>query len=90
MLAATRAVNTGRRAQERIAVCVGLGYGPVLRVGGDVWGAEVNAASKLGEDLAQGGEILVTAGLRAALPHEPFTPRGLLSGSRPVFRRDGQ
>ena len=90
LLAATRSVNTGRSPQERIEVCVGLGYGPVLRVSDDVWGAEVNAASKLGEDMARGGEILATAGLRAALPREPFTPHGLLFGSRPVFRWDGQ
>ena len=37
----------------------------MLRIGDvDVFGAEVNAASKLGEDLAQAGEILVTEAVR--------------------------
>ena len=89
MLAATRSVNPGRSPQERIEVCIGLGYGSVLRVGEDVWGAEVNAASKLGEDTAQGGEILVTAGFRGALVQEPFTPHGVLFGTRQVFRWNG-
>jgi hypothetical protein len=39
-----------------------------LRVGDvDVYGHEVNAASKLGEDTAKAREILVTQGARAAL-----------------------
>ena len=33
----------------------------MLRIGDlDVWGREVNAASKLGEDTARAGEILLT------------------------------
>jgi class 3 adenylate cyclase len=37
----------------------------VLRVGAtELWGAEVNAASKLGEDIAKSGEILVTGAVR--------------------------
>ena len=47
-------------------LCVGIGYGRVLRIGDrDVFGQEVNAASKLGEDLATAGEILVTEAVRA-------------------------
>jgi len=54
-------VNDSRPEEERILLCVGLGFGPVLRIGdSDVFGAEVNAASKLGEDTAGSGEILVT------------------------------
>jgi len=46
---------------ERILLCVGLGYGKLLRIGdSDVFGAEVNAACKLGEDAAKAREILVT------------------------------
>ncbi|MBO7639938.1 MAG: hypothetical protein J6S91_13290, partial [Treponema sp.] len=42
-------------------LCVGLGYGDILNIGyADVFGAEVNAASKLGEDTAKAWEILVT------------------------------
>ncbi len=44
----------------------------MLRIGDeDVFGAEVNAASKLGEDAAKAWEILVTDAFRAQLgqPH---------------------
>ncbi len=53
--------NAERVPGERVELCVGVGYGRVLRIGdADVFGAEVNAASKLGEDIARAGEILVT------------------------------
>jgi class 3 adenylate cyclase len=46
---------------EKILLCVGIGYGKILSIGDqDVFGAEVNAASKLGEDTAKAWEILVT------------------------------
>ncbi len=89
MVAATRAVNPGRPPEEHLGVCIGLGFGEVLRAGNDVWGAEVNAASKLGEDTARGGDILVTAAFRAALPDEDFASHGFLFGTRPVFRWSG-
>jgi class 3 adenylate cyclase len=45
-----------------------MGYGDMLLVGDeDVFGAEVNAASKLGEDTAKSGEILVTNQFREGL-----------------------
>ena len=60
--------NHRRRASEKVLLCVGLGYGDVLRIGDDdVFGAEVNAASKLGEDIAGAGEILVTSSLHEAV-----------------------
>lgn len=53
--------NEPKSEAERILLCVGIGHGPVLRIGdADVFGAEVNAASKLGEDVAEAGQILVT------------------------------
>jgi class 3 adenylate cyclase len=68
MQAALRSYNADRVPEERVLLCVGLGYGRVLRIGdSDVFGAEVNAASKLGEDIAKAGEILVTQGVKAAL-----------------------
>ena len=53
---------SARRApEEQIVLCVGLGYGKLLKIGDDdVFGHEVNLASKLGEDTAKGNEILVT------------------------------
>jgi len=51
--------------EEKILLCVGLGFGRVLKIGDtDVFGAEVNAASKLGEDMAREKEILVTQAVR--------------------------
>jgi adenylate cyclase len=46
---------------------LGIGYGEALRIGSDLFGEEVNWASKLGEDLARPGEILVTEAARRAL-----------------------
>ena len=44
---------------------IGIGYGPLLLVGGDdLFGAEMNMASKLGEDVAGRGEILLSAAAR--------------------------
>ncbi len=55
--------NQDRVPEEKILLCVGLGYGRVLRIGdNDVYGAEVNVASKLGEDTAKAGDILVSEG----------------------------
>jgi adenylate cyclase len=59
--------NAARVPQEHVLLCVGLGFGRVLRIGdADVFGAEVNAASKLGEDIARAEEILVTKAVRDA------------------------
>jgi adenylate cyclase len=65
--------NDERTEAERILLCVGLGFGEVLRIGdADVFGAEVNAASKLGEDVARAGEILVTDNVRRELADTPL------------------
>jgi len=54
-----------REEAEQIRLCVGIGFGPMLRIGDrDVFGAEVNASAKLGEDIAKAGEILVTEAVR--------------------------
>ena len=63
-----KAWNAGRIDEEQVLLCIGLGHGRMLRIGDhDVFGAEVNAAGKLGEDIAGAGEILVTAALKAAV-----------------------
>ena len=68
MQACTREYNLTRIDTEKVLLCVGIGFGDVLRVGdADIFGAEVNAACKLGEDIATAGEILMTgAAARAA------------------------
>ncbi len=58
--------------EDRVLLCVGVGYGEVLRIGDvDVWGEEVNYASKLGEDLASHREILLTEAAAAVEPRMP-------------------
>ena len=57
--------NKDKVAEEKILLCVGIGFGKMLRIGdSDVFGAEVNAASKLGEDTAEAWEILVTGAVK--------------------------
>ncbi len=58
----------GRDPSERIRIAVGIGWGYMLDLDGtDIYGDEVNRASKLGEDLANPGEILVTHAARQCL-----------------------
>ncbi len=55
------ALNVDRPPQTQVLLCVGIGYGPMLRINDhDVYGQQVNAASKLGEDTAKAREILLT------------------------------
>ena len=64
--------NEGRLPEERVLLCVGIGFGRMLRIDdSDVYGVEVNAASKLGEDTAKANEILVTAAVRSAASDVP-------------------
>jgi adenylate cyclase len=59
--------NEGKSGTDKVLLCVGIGYGRMLRIGDhDVYGAEVNAAAKLGEDTAKAREILVTGAVRDA------------------------
>ncbi|MSP61041.1 MAG: adenylate/guanylate cyclase domain-containing protein [Myxococcales bacterium] len=64
---ACRDYSRSRAPEDRVLLCVGIGFGRVLRIGdSDVFGREVNAASKLGEDTAGADEILVTGATREA------------------------
>ena len=72
MQRACRATNARRSPAEQIVLCVGLGHGPLLKIGDeDVFGHEVNLASKLGEDTAAGEEILATPAVKQAAPAVP-------------------
>ncbi|MDO9020431.1 MAG: adenylate/guanylate cyclase domain-containing protein [Deltaproteobacteria bacterium] len=67
MQRACQRFNDQRPPESQVLLCVGIGYGRVLRIGDlDVFGAEVNAASKLGEDIAKANEVLVTQAVRDA------------------------
>ena len=47
---------------------IGVCYGPLLLIGGhDLFGSEMNLASKLGEDVAGRGEILLSEAARARI-----------------------
>jgi len=64
--------NAGRPESEQVVPCLGVGYGRMLKIGDtDVFGPEVNAASKLGEDAAGPWEILVTGNARAQIRDNP-------------------
>jgi len=55
------AANIQIQSSARLGVCIGIGFGDVLRSRSEgVFGNEMNLASKLGEDLAGNGEILLT------------------------------
>jgi class 3 adenylate cyclase len=64
-------INFYTQDQFDIRVAVGIDYGNVLLVGGpDYFGDTVNTASKLGEDEARPGEILITERALARIPAE--------------------
>jgi adenylate cyclase len=74
-----------------LTIAAGLSYGPVLLIGDDeLFGDAVNSASKLGEDVGRGGEVLATQELVSAigLPDQklgcvPMTPE---AAHPPYFR----
>jgi class 3 adenylate cyclase len=64
--------NEHRTDVEKVLLCIGLGYGKMLRIGDeDVFGSEVNAASKLGEDTAKAWQILVTGSVKRKVENIP-------------------
>ena len=65
---ALRRLNRGRPTNEQLAFSYGIGFGQVLELEDDVFGLEVNLASKLGEDLARPGEVLLTPSAAETLP----------------------
>lgn len=83
--------NPTRPDIERILLSVGIGYGLMLHIGdADVFGEQVNAAAKLGEDTAKSGEILVTdvvAATCADMQEIGFEPIDTLPpGAKAAFR----
>ena len=93
------AVGAAREVQEQLATAnvflpddwdlhasIGIGYGELLMIADDddFYGNELNLASKLGEDIAEAGEILLTEASHARLLDEgprmtlAFDPRDVL------------
>lgn len=55
------AVNSILPDEQDLYAGIGIGYGDMLVIGDeDIYGKEMNLASKLGEDLARRGEVLLT------------------------------
>ena len=53
--------NKSVHERYTIRLCIGIGFGPVLNLDNrDVFGNEVNLASKLGEDVADAEQVLIT------------------------------
>ena len=58
---ACRDVFAGKPRNDTVALGIGISWGRLLDLDGeDFFGDPVNLASKLGEDLADGGDLLVT------------------------------
>lgn len=72
--AARRIVHAAQETdddEEPLEVAIGVGYGHVLHVPGtDLWGDESNRAFKLGEDIGDSGEVLLTRAAYDALNDE--------------------
>jgi class 3 adenylate cyclase len=67
MQRACQTASVDRAPEDRLILCAGVGYGRMLKIGDeDVFGHEVNLASRLGEDTAKADEILATRAARAA------------------------
>ena len=72
-LAINRAIATGA---EGFTVSIGIDFGRFLLIEeGDCYGDPVNVACKLGEDIADSGEVLLTAAARSRL--DPGFPHAL-------------
>src|SRR5690606_37857558 len=81
-------VNPLLPAGRKLYASIGIGFGDILVLGEeDLFGDEVNLASKLGEDVAQGGMVLLTEAARAALDGSVATneERASISGLALVY-----
>ncbi len=58
-----RRFNIGKHDADQFHLCIGIEHGPCYVLTDNIYGACVNVASKLGEDLAGKGQILVTGGV---------------------------
>ena len=63
------AANAIRPAERSLHAAIGIGFGDTLYIGEeDLHGDEMNVACKLGEDLAERGDVLLTTSAYEALP----------------------
>jgi class 3 adenylate cyclase len=59
-----RVANLMTADESDVHVSIGIGHGPVLLFCEEMYGSELNLASKLGEDVAERGEVLLTDNAR--------------------------
>ncbi len=59
--------------ESDVHVAIGIGHGPILLFCDDMFGNEMNLASKLGEDTADAGEILLTASAKKMIKSKSFS-----------------
>jgi adenylate cyclase len=68
--------NQALPPEQQLYAKFGIGYGEILNIADeDIFGNEVNLASKLGEDIAGKGEILLTSAARVALQNNDLVTR---------------
>ena len=64
------AYNKGVEYARQIGVCIGISFGRILKTDLDVFGDAVNVAYKLGEDIADPWEILISDAAYAEIPRK--------------------
>jgi class 3 adenylate cyclase len=70
------AANNVLPEEQDLYVSIGIGYGQMLNIEDvDLFGCEVNLASKLGEDIGRMGEVLLTEAAHAALQEPELETR---------------
>jgi adenylate cyclase len=67
-----RALNATLAEDERVGLCVGIEHGRYIGLADDAFGDPVNVAYKLGEDVAEVGEVLVGDAALSAARAEGF------------------
>jgi adenylate cyclase len=60
LLRAARADSADHEEDSHVRICCGIGYGPIMLLDDDCYGDEVNVSFKLGEDVAETEEILIS------------------------------
>ncbi len=60
LLQSARADSADHEEDSHVRICCGIGYGPIMLLDDDCFGDEVNVSFKLGEDVAEPEEILIS------------------------------
>lgn len=77
LVAETTALDASLPVDDRVVVCLGIGFGRFLALRDDIYGDEVNLAFKLGEDVARGRQILLTEAAQTRLIAEGVAVDGV-------------